>query len=78
MFNPGDKVLYVPLDFEGNVYKTQAGVVKYMDPNSNEHAFVWYHSGCTAARTKIEDLRRGFNRDTERVHTGCHYCFGSN
>lgn len=69
----GTKVIYEPTDGEGNIYKTEPGVLKRFNADKTT-AFVWYHSGCTAAGTRLEDLRVGEMRGTELVHTGCHSC----
>ena len=50
-------VAYLPKDSFGKVYKVEIGRIKRIDEEKG-HAFVWYHSGGTAACTKLADLHR--------------------
>jgi hypothetical protein len=71
---PGDLVVYKPTDINGQVYKTQAGVVKRISECGNK-AFIWYHEGCTAARTPIEYLHPSEETKAHRaIHRGCTQC----
>ena len=74
IFKKGIKVLYVPKDANGNVYKRQPGIIKSV---TGKHAYVWYHDGCTAARTKMVDLELTANLSGEKfgnIHRGCEQC----
>lgn len=55
IFLPGQPVIYLPTTPQGNVYKVEYGIVKRMSKDGKS-AYVWYHSGCTAASTPIEYL----------------------
>ena len=50
--NNGDLVVYVPKDSDGNVFKCEIGKIKRIDGDS---AFVYFHSGETASKTKIDN-----------------------
>lgn len=73
-FKPGQVVLYMPTDPNGEVYKMQAGIVKRMR-DDGKVAFIWYHSGCTAASTPVEYLQVSPKlRAHSFIHTGCVEC----
>lgn len=73
-FTPGQPVIYTPLDIHGNVYKVEAGIVKRMN-DDNTCAFVWYHSGCTAASTNVVDLEPcDMTIAHKGIHQGCKEC----
>ena len=73
-FRPGQAVFYKPKDSSGKVYKVEAGIVKRMSDDGTR-AFVWYHSGCTAASTPVEYLEAtDLTNDHSVVHKGCSQC----
>lgn len=51
---PGDWVVYAPTH-DGSISKVEIGVVKRLH-ELGDFAFVWYHSGDTAACTNMRDL----------------------
>ena len=87
-FVPGDLVIYAPKDNEGNIFVYKYGVFKKYSTASDEKAFVWYHSGCTASGTNLEDLysiedfakvKTGFllreGYEFKDIHKGCKECY---
>ena len=73
-FNPGQAVFYMPRDSFGNIYKVEAGIVKRMSDDETS-AFVWYHSGCTAASTPVEYLEAAVLTNAHLdIHKGCPQC----
>jgi len=75
VFSPGQPVIYLPTTPDGKVYKVEYGIVKRMSKDGR-CAFVWYHSGCTAASTPIEYLQPTLMLDQHKhCHQGCPQCF---
>jgi hypothetical protein len=73
-FKPGQTVIYRPTNHKGDVYKEEVGIVKRMTESGNA-AFVWYHSGCTAACTPIEYLEATpVTIAHTKIHHGCEEC----
>lgn len=73
-FEPGQPVIYKPKDANGIIYKKEYGIVKRMN-DEGTCAFVWYHSGCTAASTRVEDLEPSDMKFQHlHCHTGCSEC----
>ena len=73
-FKPGQAVMYRPTDSKGKVYKEEPGIVKRMGYD-NTSAFVWYHSGCTAANTPIKYLQEStITKEHTKIHHGCEEC----
>lgn len=54
-FNKGQVVAYCPKDTNGDIYKVEIGIVKYL-ARDLDHVFVCYHAGETAASTNKKDL----------------------
>ena len=54
-FEKNQLVAYLPKDADGNVYKVEIGKIKTLDEEMGV-AWVWYHSGGTAACTSLKDL----------------------
>ena len=54
-YKEGQLVAYMPTDFNGNIYKIEIGKIKRL---CDDGAFVWYHTGDTAAKTDYNDLYR--------------------
>lgn len=52
-FSEGEIVVYIGKDPEGNIYTIEVGKIKRL---CKDGAFVWYHTGDTAAKTRYEDL----------------------
>lgn len=73
-FKPGQAVFYKPKDIFGNVFKIEPGIVKRMNDDGTK-AFVWYHSGCTAASTPLEYLEATeYTKAHTHIHHGCDEC----
>ncbi len=74
IFQPGQPVLYLPTTPNGNVYKVEYGIVKRMSKNGKD-AYVWYHSGCTAACTPMKYLVASLELpEHKHCHKGCEQC----
>ncbi len=77
----GDKVIYIKSnnkdvgDEEYKEYSREPGIVKRLSEDGKK-AFVWYHTGCTAACTDLKHLEKGETRYHDLVHSGCHECSG--
>ena len=52
-FKEGQIVAFVGKDFSGEIYKVEIGKIKKL---CKDGAFVYYHSGETAAKTEYRDL----------------------
>lgn len=66
--------MYRPLNHKGEFYKEEPGIVKRMGID-NRIAFVWYHSGCTAAATPVEYLKASpITLAHTKIHRGCVEC----
>lgn len=66
--------MYKPKNNKGEVYKEEPGIVKRMGIDGRV-AFVWYHSGCTAAATPIEYLEEShITKAHTKIHHGCDEC----
>jgi len=73
-FKPGQAVFYKPRNIFGDIYKIEPGIVKRMSEDGKT-AFVWYHSGCTAAATPVEYLQATQDKYSHRgIHRGCEEC----
>lgn len=73
-FKPGQAVFYKPRNTFGDIYKIEPGIVKRMSEDGKT-AFVWYHSGCTAAATPVEYLQATEDGYHHRdIHRGCKEC----
>ena len=53
LFKENELVVYISKDFDGNIYKVEIGKIKRL---CDDGAFVWYHTGDTAAKTDYNDL----------------------
>lgn len=77
-FKPGQAVIYKPYDYIGKVYKEAAGIVKSMS-SDGKIAFVWYHTGCTAASTPVVHLHESkITVAHTKIHHGCEECLAKN
>lgn len=73
-FKPGQAVFYKPRNIFGDIYAIRPGIVKRMSEDGTK-AFVWYHSGCTAALTPIEYLEATEpDISHQGIHRGCEEC----
>lgn len=54
-FKENELIIYAPKDAEGNIYKMQIGKFKRYNEITST-AFVYFHSGGTAAGCKLDDL----------------------
>ncbi len=52
-FKENELVAYIAKDIEGNIYKVEIGKIKRL---CDDGAFVYYHTGDTAAKTDYKDL----------------------
>ena len=53
IFKENELVCFIGKDFDGNIYKVEIGKIKKL---CDDGAFVWYHTGDTAAKTNYDDL----------------------
>ena len=65
-FKEGDLVVYAPIDDNGDFYKFELGKIKSIN-KSKKTAFVYYHTGETAANT---DLIRITNQGLIKTNLG--------
>lgn len=73
-FQPYDKVFYIPRHAKTDLSLHRPGIIKRLDPDGI-HAFIWYHEGCTAARTRLDDIvKAGCTRFHDKIHSGCNEC----
>lgn len=71
---PNDLVVYIPDYAKTDISLHRPGIIKRLDEDG-VHAFVWYHEGCTAARTKLKDLvKAGCDKNHKHIHKGCSEC----
>ena len=52
-FKENELVAYISKDIHGNIYKVEIGKIKRL---CDDGAFVYYHTGDTAAKTDYKDL----------------------
>ena len=73
VFPAGTPVVYEDLSLPPKSRRLTYGIVKYQD--GPEKAYVWYHSGCTAARTPTIYLTAiKYSQLHDAIHTGCSQC----
>lgn len=68
-FKVGELVVYAPIDNNGDFYKFELGKIKSIN-NSKKTAFVYYHTGETAANTDLSDLIRITNQGLIKTNLG--------
>lgn len=74
MIKEGSFVIYRREYHDGTKSKKQYGVVKRLNTDQTK-AYVWYHSGCTAASTPIEYLEETYEQHGHsECHRGCKHC----
>lgn len=52
-FKENELVAYIVKDLDGNIYNVEVGKIKRL---CRDGAFVYYHTGSTAAKTDYKDL----------------------
>jgi Mor family transcriptional regulator len=73
-YKPGQTVVYKKTNSRGEVILEAPGIVKRMTKDGRA-AFVWYHTGCTAACTPLEYLHASPETEAHtRLHHGCDEC----
>ena len=68
-FKEGDLVVYAPIDDKGDFYKFELGKIKSIN-KKEKTAFVYYHTGDTAARTNLFDLIKITNQGLIKTNLG--------
>ncbi len=68
-FKEGDLVVYAPIDNNGNFYKFELGKIKSIN-KKKKTAFVYYHTGETAANTNLLDLIKITNQGLIKTNLG--------
>ncbi|MCI8636283.1 MAG: hypothetical protein HFJ36_00120 [Clostridia bacterium] len=68
-FKVGELVVYAPIDNNGDFYKFELGKIKSIN-KSKKTAFVYYHTGETAANTDLSDLIRITNQGLIKTNLG--------
>ncbi len=68
-FKVGELVVYAPIDNNGDFYKFELGKIKSIN-KSKKTAFVYYHTGETAANTDLSDLIRITNQALIKTNLG--------
>lgn len=68
-FKVGELVVYAPIDNNGDFYKFELGKIKSIN-KSKKTAFVYYHTGETAANTDLSDLIKITNQGLIKTNLG--------
>lgn len=68
-FKVGELVVYAPIDNNRDFYKFELGKIKSIN-KSKKTAFVYYHTGETAANTDLSDLIKITNQGLIKTNLG--------
>ena len=65
----GDLVVYAPTDYNGKIYKFEIGKIKTIN-KKEKTAFVYYHTGDTAANTDLKYFHKVENQGLIKTNLG--------